>query len=72
MKLVKIAGLFMTFAITVVSNAQSDKKTATKSNENVPFDVFVEQFSDIKVLGKPYFERAGTGLLSYSSREFRS
>jgi dipeptidyl-peptidase-3 len=50
MKLVKIAGLFMTFAISVVGYAQSDKKATTKSNENVPFDFFVEQFSDIKVL----------------------
>ena len=50
MKLVKIAGLFMVFAISVGSNAQTDKKGASKSNENKSFDFFVEQFSDIKVL----------------------
>nr|WP_315197021.1 dihydrofolate reductase [uncultured Flavobacterium sp.] len=50
MKLVKIIGLFMTFAISVVSNAQNENKAITKLDENVPFDFFVEQFSDIKVL----------------------
>lgn len=50
MKLVKIIGLFMTLAVSLGSNAQSDKKVAAKSDENVPFDFFVEQFSDIKVL----------------------
>ena len=50
MKLVKIIGLFMTLAVSLGSNAQSDKKAAAKSDENVPFDFFVEQFSDIKVL----------------------
>jgi dipeptidyl-peptidase-3 len=50
MKLVKIVGLFMTFAVSVVSSAQNDKKAVVKSNENAPFDFFVEQFSDIKVL----------------------
>lgn len=50
MKLVKIIGLFMTLAVSLSSNAQSDKKVAAKSDENVPFDFFVEQFSDIKVL----------------------
>jgi len=49
MKLVKIIGLFMTFAISTVGTAQNDKK-ATVKNENAPFDFFVEQFSDIKVL----------------------
>nr|WP_315151436.1 dihydrofolate reductase [uncultured Flavobacterium sp.] len=50
MKLVKIVGLFMTFAVSVVSSAQNDKKAEAKSGENAPFDFFVEQFSDIKVL----------------------
>jgi dipeptidyl-peptidase-3 len=50
MKLIKIIGLFMAFAVTAVSYAQNDKKTAVKLDENVPFDFFVEQFSDIKVL----------------------
>ena len=50
MKLVKIAGLFMVFAISIVSNAQDDKKGKVKSSEKDSFDFFVEQFSDIKVL----------------------
>ena len=50
MKIVKIAGLFLTFAISVAGYAQSDKKVSAKSNENIPFDYLVEQFSDIKVL----------------------
>jgi dipeptidyl-peptidase-3 len=50
MKLVKIAGYFMVFAISVVSNAQTDKKGMVKSSEKDSFDFFVEQFSDIKVL----------------------
>lgn len=50
MKLVKIAGYFMVFAISVVSNAQTDKKGTVKSSEKDSFDFFVEQFSDIKVL----------------------
>jgi len=40
----------MTFAISIAANAQNAKITATKSAANVPFDFFVEQFSDIKVL----------------------
>jgi dipeptidyl-peptidase-3 len=50
MKLVKIAGLFMVFTISVVGNAQSDKIGGIKSNEKESFDFFVEQFSDIKIL----------------------
>ncbi len=50
MKLVKIVGLFIAFAFSAVSYAQNDKKEAAKLDENVPFDFFVEQFSDIKVL----------------------
>lgn len=50
MKLVKIIGLFMAFAVSAVGNAQNDKKAVAKVEENVPFDFFVEQFSDIKVL----------------------
>ena len=49
MKLVKIVGLSVAFAISVATSAQTDKK-ATKSDENASFDFFVEQFSDIKVL----------------------
>ncbi|HEU4790366.1 MAG TPA: dihydrofolate reductase [Flavobacterium sp.] len=50
MKLVKIAGLFMVFAISIVCNAQSDKNGGTKSTQKESSDFFVEQFSDIKVL----------------------
>ncbi|REH01733.1 dipeptidyl-peptidase-3 [Flavobacterium aquicola] len=50
MKLVKTIGLFMAFTVSVISSAQNDKKAVAKSDENVPFDFFVEQFSDIKVL----------------------
>ncbi|WP_348822987.1 dipeptidyl-peptidase 3 family protein [Flavobacterium aestuarii] len=50
MKLVKIIGLFMAFAVSAVGNAQNDKKAVAKVEENMPFDFFVEQFSDIKVL----------------------
>ncbi|MDR6843503.1 dipeptidyl-peptidase 3 family protein [Flavobacterium granuli] len=50
MKLVKIAGVFMVFAISIVSNAQSDKNGTAKSNQQESSDFFVEQFSDIKVL----------------------
>ncbi|WP_281240138.1 dipeptidyl-peptidase 3 family protein [Flavobacterium praedii] len=50
MKLIKIACLTMTFAISIVGIAQNDKKSTLKVNESVPFDFFVEQFSDIKVL----------------------
>ena len=50
MKLLKIAGFVLTMAVSVVCNAQNDKITALKTNEKAPFDFFVEQFSDIKVL----------------------
>ncbi|MBF4469872.1 MULTISPECIES: dipeptidyl-peptidase 3 family protein [Flavobacterium] len=50
MKLVKTIGLFMAFTVSVIGTAQNDKKAPAKSDENVPFDFFVEQFSDIKVL----------------------
>ncbi|WP_394338633.1 dipeptidyl-peptidase 3 family protein [Flavobacterium aquicola] len=40
----------MAFTVSVISSAQNDKKAVAKSDENVPFDFFVEQFSDIKVL----------------------
>jgi dipeptidyl-peptidase-3 len=50
MKLVKLISLFMTFTISIVCNAQSEKKVPAKLDENVSFDFFVEQFSDIKVL----------------------
>ncbi|MNP96849.1 Peptidase family M49 [compost metagenome] len=45
MKLFKIAGIFMTVAVSFVCNAQ-EKKIAQKAS----FDYVVEQFADIKVL----------------------
>lgn len=45
MKLFKIAGIFMTVAVSFICNAQ-EKKTAQKAS----FDYVVEQFADIKVL----------------------
>lgn len=50
MKLLKRVGFFMAFAISVVGNAQNETKAPIKTEENASFDVFVEQFSDIKVL----------------------
>ena len=50
MKLLRIAGIFITFAFSVVCNAQNDKTTTEKLNKKVPFNFFVEQFSDIKIL----------------------
>src|SRR6478609_1999359 len=50
MKLVKIAGFFMVFAISIVGNAQNDKNGTAKSIQKGSSDFFVEQFSDIKVL----------------------
>ncbi|WP_264564912.1 dipeptidyl peptidase 3 [Flavobacterium sp. N3904] len=50
MKLLKIAGVFMTIAVSVVCSAQNDKLATVKTSDKAPFDYFVEQFSDIKVL----------------------
>ena len=50
MKLVKIIGLFMTFAMPVLCSAQTEKKETAKVDESTSFNFFVEQFSDIKVL----------------------
>jgi len=50
MKLIKIAGLFSTLAVSVICNGQIAKSTAVKSTEKAPFDYVVEQFADIKVL----------------------
>ncbi len=49
MKLLKIAGLFITFGISIIGNAQIANKEDKKVNEK-PFDYIVEQFADIKVL----------------------
>jgi dipeptidyl-peptidase-3 len=50
MKLLKIAGLFMTLAVSVICNGQITKTAVTKITEKAPFDYVVEQFADIKVL----------------------
>ena len=50
MKLLKIAGLFMTLAVSVISNGQIAKTAEAKITEKAPFDYVVEQFADIKVL----------------------
>ncbi len=50
MKLNKIAGFFMTVAVSVICTAQSDKTGTIKTDNKESFDPFVEQFSDIKVL----------------------
>jgi dipeptidyl-peptidase-3 len=50
MKLLKIAGLFMTLAVSVICNGQITKTAEVKITEKAPFDYVVEQFADIKVL----------------------
>jgi dipeptidyl-peptidase-3 len=50
MKLLKIAGLFLTLAVPVICNGQIAKTAETKNTEKAPFDYVVEQFADIKVL----------------------
>ena len=50
MKLLKIAGLFMTLAVSVICNGQITKTAEVKITEKAPFDHVVEQFADIKVL----------------------
>ena len=50
MKLLKIAGIFMTLGVTFVSNAQMAKTAEVKTAQNDPFEYVVEQFADIKVL----------------------
>ena len=49
MKLLKIAGIFMTIGVSFICNAQI-KTTKVKTIEKAPFDYVVEQFADIKVL----------------------
>ena len=75
MKLLKIAGIFMTLGVSVVCNAQITKTTEVKTAEKAPFDYVVEQFADIKVLRYqiPGWEnltskRTKISLLSDSSR----
>jgi len=50
MELHKIAGFFMTIAVSVICTAQNEKTGTVNTNNKVPFETFVEQFSDIKVL----------------------
>ncbi|GEC73140.1 dipeptidyl-peptidase-3 [Flavobacterium flevense] len=50
MKLLKIATVFMTVGVSMVSNGQTTKKADVKTTEKAPFEHVVEQFADIKVL----------------------
>ena len=50
MKLLKIAGIFMTLGVSFVCNAQTAKTTDVKTAQNEPFEYVAEQFADIKVL----------------------
>ena len=50
MKLLKIAGIFMTLSVSLVCNAQTTKTKDVKTAPEAPFDYVVEQFADIKVL----------------------
>ncbi len=49
MKIVKLAGLFLVFGLTISGYAQIEKKELDKGNEK-PFEYVVEQFADVKVL----------------------
>ena len=49
MKLLKIAGIFMTVGFSFICNAQV-KVSDAKTTEKTPFNYVVEQFADIKVL----------------------
>ena len=50
MKLLKIAGIYMTLGVSIVCNAQTTKAKEVKSASETPFEYVVEQFADIKVL----------------------
>ena len=50
MKLLKIAGIFMTLGVSVICDAQITKTSDAKIAEKDTFDHVVEQFADIKVL----------------------
>ena len=50
MKLLKIAAVFMTVGVSMVSNGQTTKKADVKTTEKASFEHVVEQFSDIKIL----------------------
>ena len=50
MKLLKIAGIFMTLGVSFVCNAQTTQTKDVKTAPEAPFEYVVEQFADIKVL----------------------
>ncbi|MES2238806.1 MAG: dihydrofolate reductase [Bacteroidota bacterium] len=50
MKLLKIAAVFLTVGVSMVSDAQTVNKPNLKTTEKAPFEYVVEQFADIKVL----------------------
>ena len=50
MKLLKIAGIFMTLGVSIVCDAQITKTSDAKISKKDTFDYVVEQFADIKVL----------------------
>jgi dipeptidyl-peptidase-3 len=50
MKLLKIAGIFMTLGVSIICDAQITKTSDAKISEKDTFDYIVEQFADIKVL----------------------
>lgn len=50
MKLFKIAGIFITLAVSVACTAQKVESTTVKEADYEAFDYVVEQFADIKVL----------------------
>ena len=68
MKLLRITSIFMTFAVSVICNAQAEKVIDADKKENAAFEYFVEQFSDIKVLR--YQIPGWENLLPYAGRNF--
>ena len=50
MKLLKMAGIFLTLGVAIVCNAQTTKIKTVKTAQEAPFEYVVEQFADIKVL----------------------
>ena len=50
MKLLKIAGFFLTLSVTLICNAQTAKTKNVKTSAEAPFEYVIEQFADIKVL----------------------
>ena len=50
MKLLKIAGVFLTVGVSMVCTAQTSKTKDIKTAPEAPFEYVAEQFADIKVL----------------------